>query len=53
MALVPSDKEKGLKTPVWDEYKSIVNHAEGREVGVAVMGVIVSLLRSDSRLHVN
>ena len=32
MALVPSDKTKGLKTPVWDEYKSIIKEAEGKEV---------------------
>ena len=32
MDLVPSDKERGLKTPVWEEYKLIVNHAEGHEV---------------------
>ena len=34
MDLVPSDKERGLKTPVWDEYKMIVNRAEGHEVHV-------------------
>ena len=32
MDLVPNDKERGLKTPVWDEYKLIVNRAEGHEV---------------------
>ena len=25
MQLVPEDQAKGLKTPVWEEYKSIVN----------------------------
>ncbi len=25
MDLVPDDKIKGLKTPVWDVYKSILN----------------------------
>ena len=32
MDLVPDDKARGLKTPVWNEYKTIVNHAEGKEV---------------------
>lgn len=33
MDLVPNDKAKGLKTPVWDEYKKIVKAEEGIEVG--------------------
>ena len=33
MDLVPNDKAKGLKTPVWDEYKKIINAEEGIEVG--------------------
>ena len=32
MDLVPDDKAKGLKTPVWDEYRKIVNQAEGKLV---------------------
>jgi len=32
MDLVPNDKAKGLKTPVWDEYKKLLNDAEGKEV---------------------
>ena len=35
MDLVPDDKKRGLKTPVWDEYQQILNEAEGKEVGVA------------------
>ena len=27
MDLVPDDKEKGLKTPIWDVYKKILNQA--------------------------
>ena len=27
MDLVPDDKAKGLKTPVWDEYRKILNQA--------------------------
>lgn len=38
MDLVPSDKERGLKTPVWDEYKMIVNRAEGHEVSIGEHG---------------
>ena len=33
MDLVPDDKTRGLKTPVWDEYKKIVNESEGKQVG--------------------
>lgn len=32
MEMVPDDKAKGLKTPVWDEYKKIVNEAENKQV---------------------
>ena len=30
MDLVPDDKAKGLKTPVWDEYRKILNQASDR-----------------------
>lgn len=33
MDLVPEDKQRGLKTPIWDEYKAIIKEAEGKEVG--------------------
>ena len=36
MDLVPSDKARGLQTPVWAEYKKIVNAAEGKEVCTCV-----------------
>ena len=32
MQVVPDDVKRGLKPPVWNEYRSIVNKAEGREV---------------------
>ena len=36
MDLVPSDKARGLGTPVWDEYSKILNsadrHAGGKKV---------------------
>ena len=32
MDLVPDYKTRGLKTPVWDEYKKIINDAEGKPV---------------------
>ena len=35
MELVPSDKEKGLKTPIWGEYQAILDEAEGTKVCVA------------------
>ena len=34
MELVADDRKRGLKTPVWDEYKAIINEAEGREVSL-------------------
>ncbi|CAI8002520.1 Fucose mutarotase [Geodia barretti] len=37
MDLVPDDKKRGLKTPVWDEYKSIINRAEGKVVQVELI----------------
>ena len=36
MDLVPDDKARGLTTPIWEEYKKIVNNAEEREVGTVV-----------------
>lgn len=33
MEMVPDDKAKGMKTPIWEEYKKIVNDAEKQEVG--------------------
>ncbi len=32
MDLVPDDKKRGLQTPIWGEYKKIVNAAEGKDV---------------------
>ena len=32
MDLVPDDKKRGLRTPVWEEYKQIITEAEGKEV---------------------
>ena len=34
MDLVPDDKARGLKAPIWDEYKKIINTEEGKEVGL-------------------
>ncbi|XP_065882700.1 fucose mutarotase-like [Dysidea avara] len=34
MDLVPNDKARELKTPVWDEYKKLMNAAEGKEIKV-------------------
>ena len=38
MQLVPEDQARGLKTPVWEEYKSIINqvlwlHMPGLSLG--------------------
>lgn len=40
MDLVPDDKKRGLKTPVWDEYKTIVNGAEGKVVRISAFSTL-------------
>ena len=37
MQPVANDIAKGLKTPIWDEYKKIVNEAEGKKIGVELV----------------
>ena len=32
MDLVPDDKARGLKTPIWDEYKKLLDNSEGKKV---------------------
>lgn len=44
MDLVPEDKQCGLKTPIWDEYKEIIKEAEGKEVGPLVPSHLVTFL---------
>ena len=34
---VLNDKAKGLKTPIWDDYKKIVNESEGKEIEVELV----------------
>ncbi|XP_065053252.1 fucose mutarotase-like [Rhopilema esculentum] len=34
---VPNDKAAGLKTPIWDEYKKIVNESEGKTINVELV----------------
>ncbi|XP_076461840.1 fucose mutarotase-like [Babylonia areolata] len=34
MQRVPSDEAKNLPVPIWDTYQTIVNAAEGKEVGM-------------------
>ncbi|XP_057293449.1 fucose mutarotase-like isoform X2 [Hydractinia symbiolongicarpus] len=34
---VEADKKKGLKTPIWDEYKAAMNASEGQTVGVQLI----------------
>ena len=45
MALVPSDKDAGLKTPIWAKYKDIVNNAEQREVSCILLFQPIPILR--------
>ncbi|XP_069140686.1 fucose mutarotase-like [Argopecten irradians] len=37
MDLVPSDKQRGLQTPVWETYKTIANKHEGKQVDVQLV----------------
>ena len=37
MDLVQADKKRGLKTPVWDEYKAIINSTEEKDVRTPVI----------------
>ncbi|CAG5115159.1 unnamed protein product [Candidula unifasciata] len=37
MDLVPSDKVKGLPTPIWDQYKLILETAENKEVQIELV----------------
>ena len=32
MEVIPSDKENGVKTPVWDEYQELLNKHNGSQV---------------------
>lgn len=32
-----NDKTRGIKTPVWDEYKRVLNEEEGRSVNVMLL----------------
>lgn len=34
---VPNDKARGLKTPIWEEYKKIVNDSEGTSIKVELV----------------
>ena len=34
---VPNDKARGLKTPIWDEYRKIVDDAEGKKINVELV----------------
>lgn len=33
----PEDKERGIKTPIWDQYKELVNQSESRDVSVSLI----------------
>ncbi|XP_033756739.1 fucose mutarotase-like [Pecten maximus] len=37
MDLVPSDKQRGLQTPVWEKYKAISYKHEGKQVDVQLV----------------
>ena len=50
MDLVPDDKTAGLKTPVWAEYKQIVNAAEEREVSTVTFSSESMYHRSGKKL---
>jgi L-fucose mutarotase len=37
MAVSEADEKQGVKTPIWNTYKEIINKAEGREVSVTAV----------------
>lgn len=37
MDLVPSDKQKGLQTPVWEHYKAIAFKHQGKQISVQLV----------------
>jgi L-fucose mutarotase len=34
MAVTEADVKRGVRVPIWDTYKEIINRAEGREVPI-------------------
>ena len=46
MEMVPDDKARGLKTPIWDDYKKLMNDSEGKEVSSCVNIIASSKLAS-------
>ena len=34
---VPNDKARGLKTPIWDEYRKIVDESEGKPINIELV----------------
>ena len=56
MEMVPDDKAKGLETPIWEEYKKIVNDAEKKEVlywYMCILGMIRILILCYPRWKLN
>eukprot|EP00057_Strongylocentrotus_purpuratus_P003711 XP_003727199.2 PREDICTED: fucose mutarotase [Strongylocentrotus purpuratus] len=37
MEVIPSDKENGVKTPVWDEYQELLNKHNGSQVSMGTI----------------
>ena len=37
MDLVANDKKKGMQTPIWNDYKFIVNASEGKSINVELV----------------
>lgn len=42
MELVPSDKERGLQTPIWNHYESLLLKADCKVSAAAIMRPSVS-----------
>ena len=48
MDLVPDDKARGLKAPIWDEYKKIINAEEGKQVRLELCTTVACCLGNSS-----
>lgn len=51
MDLVPSDKEKGLQTPIWKHYESLLLKADCKVSAAPTMGPSVSWQLGSGRVN--
>ena len=51
MRLEPSDQQKGLKTPVWDEYQVILDKAEKTQVSTLITCTLIFQLENQNHMQ--